>query len=117
MAARRDFDYADPMIACVGAWVIVSFDRRPDPARERRSCSSGICASSTARGAVAPRRSSRCYAVAVHPPRACPRALNGFALWNVLVLVLMLVAYGYPIAQFFIVKPPPGESCIASTGG
>ena len=32
--------------------------------------------------------------------------LNGFATWNVVVLVLMVVAYGYPIAQFFV-EPAP----------
>ena len=46
------------------------------------------------------------YAVAVHVPERVPAALNGFALWNVLVLVLMIAAYGYPIAQFFIINPP-----------
>ena len=46
------------------------------------------------------------YALAVHPPQRVPAALNGFALWNVLVLVLMLAAYGYPIAQFLI-EPSP----------
>jgi cytochrome c oxidase subunit 1 len=46
------------------------------------------------------------YALAVHPPRRVPSALNGFALWNVLVLVLMAAAYGYPIAQFFLIDPP-----------
>jgi cytochrome c oxidase subunit I len=35
-----------------------------------------------------------------------PPALNGFALWNVLVLVLMILAYGFPIAQFLI-EPSP----------
>jgi cytochrome c oxidase subunit 1 len=35
-----------------------------------------------------------------------PAALNGFGLWNVLVLVLMLLAYGYPIAQFVITPSP-----------
>ena len=35
-----------------------------------------------------------------------PAALNGFGLWNVLVLVLMLLAYGYPIAQF-VIDPSP----------
>ena len=35
-----------------------------------------------------------------------PASLNGFGLWNILVAVLMLVAYGYPIAQFFIDPPP-----------
>jgi cytochrome c oxidase subunit 1 len=46
------------------------------------------------------------YALAVHPPRHVPAALNGFGLWNVLVLILMLVAYGYPIAQFVIAPSP-----------
>jgi cytochrome c oxidase subunit 1 len=46
------------------------------------------------------------YALAVHPPRHVPAALNGFGLWNVLVLVLMLLAYGYPIAQFVITPSP-----------
>ena len=46
------------------------------------------------------------YALAVHPPSRVPAPLNGFALWNVVVLVLMLTAYGYPIAQSFILSPP-----------
>ena len=46
------------------------------------------------------------YALAVHPPQRVPAALNGFGLWNVLVLVLMVLAYGYPIAQF-IIDPSP----------
>jgi cytochrome c oxidase subunit 1 len=46
------------------------------------------------------------YAVAVHPPKRVPAALNGFGLWNVLVLVLMVLAYGFPIAQFLI-EPSP----------
>jgi cytochrome c oxidase subunit I len=44
------------------------------------------------------------YALAVNPPRQVPSALNGFALWNTIVLVLMLVAYGYPIGQFFFLQ-------------
>jgi cytochrome c oxidase subunit 1 len=44
------------------------------------------------------------YALAVNPPRQVPSALNGFALWNAIVLVLMLVAYGYPIGQFFFLQ-------------
>jgi cytochrome c oxidase subunit 1 len=34
----------------------------------------------------------------VHP------LLNGFALWNVVILALMLANFGYPIAQFFLTK-------------
>src|SRR6185503_14440069 len=46
------------------------------------------------------------YAVAIDPPQRVPAALNGFGLWNALVLVLMLLAYGYPIAQFIITPSP-----------
>ena len=105
--ARRvaQFDYGDPhiswwapyMLACVVGGVILvasaalfianlaDFHRRPE-----------------SRIAVVPRG----YAVALHPKSTVPAALNGFALWNVLVLVLMAAAYAYPIAQFFILKPP-----------
>ena len=98
-----NFNYADPIIAGWGPWVIVSFvgglvllvsallfvrnlavlHRSPLPAQQRPL-----------------------YALAVHPPHRVPAALNGFGLWNVLVLVLMLLAYGYPIAQFAI-EPSP----------
>jgi cytochrome c oxidase subunit 1 len=44
------------------------------------------------------------YALAVNPPVRVPPALNGFALWNSIVAVLMLVSYGYPIGQFFFLK-------------
>jgi len=46
------------------------------------------------------------YALAVDPPQRVPLALNGFGLWNVLVLVTMLMAYGFPIAQFVIAPSP-----------
>jgi cytochrome c oxidase subunit 1 len=46
------------------------------------------------------------YALAVDPPQRLSPALNGFGLWNVLVLVAMLMAYGYPIAQFVIAPSP-----------
>jgi len=46
------------------------------------------------------------YALAVVAPTRLATSLNGFALWNAIVLVLMLVAYGYPIGQFlFVLKP------------
>ena len=46
------------------------------------------------------------YAVAVNPPERVPSALNGFALCNWIILFLMVMAYGYPLAQFFIIKAP-----------
>ena len=44
------------------------------------------------------------YAEAVNPPVAVAPSLNGFGLWNAIVLVLMVLAYGYPIGQFFLLK-------------
>ena len=44
------------------------------------------------------------YALAVNPPQQVPAALNGFALWNAIVAVVMIVAYGYPLGQFFFLK-------------
>jgi cytochrome c oxidase subunit I len=44
------------------------------------------------------------YALAVNPPTHVPASLNGFALWNAIVVVLMVSAYGYPIGQFLILK-------------
>jgi cytochrome c oxidase subunit 1 len=45
------------------------------------------------------------YAIAVNPPLQLPPALNGFALWNAIVAVLVILAYGYPIGQHFFMKP------------
>jgi cytochrome c oxidase subunit I len=98
------FDYHNPIIAAWGPWVVVSLV-------------GGIVLLASAllfvwnllefhrAGAVA-EEGRPLYAVAVHPPRRVPSTLNGFALWNVLVLVLMAAAYGYPIAQFFLIDPP-----------
>jgi cytochrome c oxidase subunit I len=99
------FNYSDPIIAGWGPWVIVSF------------VGGGILLVSALLfiwnllefhrvRAVAATGLRPLYAVAVHPPERVPAALNGFALWNVLVLVLMIAAYGYPVAQFFIINPP-----------
>ena len=99
------FDYSNPMIASWGPWVIVSLV-------------GGIILAASAllfvwnlamlhrRGPKADTSRPFAYAVAVHPPERVPASLNGFGLWNILVAVLMLVAYGYPIAQFFIDPPP-----------
>ncbi len=99
------FDYSNPIIAGWGPWVDVSL-------------AGGVLLLASAflflwnlasfhwRGRAVPIPPMR-YAIAVNPPAHLPAALNGFGLWNVVVLVLMLAAYGYPIAQFFILNPPP----------
>jgi cytochrome c oxidase subunit 1 len=61
------------------------------------------------------------YALAVNPPVRVPPALNGFGLWNSIVLVLMILAYGYPIGQFFFLKqhsvPAVAVTSPPETGG
>ncbi len=44
------------------------------------------------------------YAEAVHPPLALPKPLNGFALWSWIIVVYMIVSFGYPILQFFVLQ-------------
>ena len=99
-----NFNYADPIIAGWGPWVVVSF-------------AGGIILLISAilfvwnlaalhRSVAAWAVPRPLYALAVHPPQRVPAALNGFGLWNVLVLVLMVLAYGFPIAQFLI-EPSP----------
>jgi len=41
------------------------------------------------------------YALAVNPSATVHPLLNGFVFWNVLLLALTLISYGYPIGQFF----------------
>ena len=41
------------------------------------------------------------YALAVNPPARVHPLLNGFMFWNVLLLALVLITYGYPVGQFF----------------
>ena len=42
------------------------------------------------------------FCVPVHAPVNLPKSLNGWALWNWVVLVLMIAGFGYPIAQFWL---------------
>jgi cytochrome c oxidase subunit 1 len=43
------------------------------------------------------------YADTLEPVVTVPSLLNGFAVWNWLVLALMLIAFAYPIGQFFFI--------------
>ena len=99
-----NFNYADPIIAGWGPLVIVSL-------------AGGLVLLASAllfvrnlavlHRSPLPSLQRPLYALAVDPPLRVPAALNGFGLWNVLVLALMLLAYGYPIVQF-IIAPSPG---------
>jgi cytochrome c oxidase subunit 1 len=99
------FNYADPIIAAWGPWVIVSLIGGVILLASGLLFVYNLLEFNVARelSAEAP---GALYATAVHPPARVPATLNGFRLWNALVLVLMVLAYGYPLAQFFIIKSP-----------
>jgi cytochrome c oxidase subunit 1 len=46
------------------------------------------------------------WAVAVYPPMRVPKPMNGYALWNGIVAVWMVVAYGIPIVSLLILDAP-----------
>ena len=98
------FDYSNPLIHSWGPWVIVSLV-------------GGIILAASAilfvfnlamlhRRGISGAPAMIEYARAVNPPERVPASLNGFGLWNIIVAVLMLLAYGWPIAQFFVYPPP-----------
>jgi cytochrome c oxidase subunit I len=99
------FDYTDPLIAWWGPWVVVSLVGGVMLLVSALLFVANLVRLHGAAGAR-PTPSPLRYALALHPPARVPASLNGFALWNVLVLVLMLAAYGWPIGQF-IVNPSP----------
>lgn len=44
------------------------------------------------------------YAEPMRPVQTLPAYLNSFTLWNWVIAGFMLIAFGYPIAQFFLMK-------------
>lgn len=57
--------------------------------------------------AAVPATGRQVYAASLHPTGRVPAVLNGFTTWNWVLLLLMVVAYGWPVAQF-LVTPSPG---------
>jgi cytochrome c oxidase subunit 1 len=100
------FDYSDPNIAWWAPWMIASLI-----GGAIMVLSAGLFISNLAVFHMRSRTFSSAsntmqYAVPLHPGATLPAALNGFRLWNILVLILMAAAYVVPIAQSFIVKAP-----------
>jgi cytochrome c oxidase subunit I len=95
------FDYSDPFVASMGPLVIVSVI-----GGAILLVSAILLIVILVRSQLGGRRleAPLRYALALNPPKTVPASLNGFALWNAVLLVLMLFAYGYPIGQFFILK-------------
>jgi cytochrome c oxidase subunit 1 len=99
------FDYSDPTIAWWAPWMLLSL-----AGGVLLAVSAVLFLWNLASFHRAPRTSTPAepmrYSVALHPSTSTPAALNGFTVWNVLVLLLMTAAYAFPIAQFFISNPP-----------
>src|SRR6202162_175489 len=95
------FDYSDPFVARMGPLVIISVI-----GGLILLVSAILLIAILVRSQLGEKRLATPlrYALAVNPPKHVPASLNGFALWNAILLVLMVAAYGYPIGQFFILK-------------
>lgn len=102
------FDYSNPVIAAWGPWVILSL-----AGGALLLLSALLFVVNLAQGhrrihpSLLRQPPTFRFAQALHEPARVPATLNGFGLWNAFVAVLMLVAYGFPIAQFFIGDRPP----------
>jgi cytochrome c oxidase subunit 1 len=99
-----NFNYNDPIIATWGPWVIASLIGGLILLASALLLVRNLVIVHRSVAAYLPRP---LYTIPVHPVRTVPAALNGFGIWNVLVLVLMVVAYGLPIGQY-LVAPSPG---------
>jgi len=44
------------------------------------------------------------YAEPLHPVMHLPKLLNGFGFWTSVIVIYMIVSYGYPILQFFLME-------------
>ena len=86
-----NFNYADPIIAGWGPWVVVSLAGGVILLLSALLFVRNLAVLHRGPALVLARP---LYALAVHPPHRVPAALNGFALWNVLVLVLMVRLLG-----------------------
>ncbi len=92
------FDYSDPLIAPMGPLVIISVI---GGLVLLASATLLIVILVRSHFGASEQSEPQGYALAVNPPVRVPAALNGFGLWTAIVLVLMILTYGYPIGQFF----------------
>jgi cytochrome c oxidase subunit I len=95
------FDYSDPLLAPMAPLAIMSVIGGLILLTSAILFITVLVRSQVGEGMLqAPLR----YALAVNPPVRVPKALNGFALWNAILLMFMVLQYGYPIGQFFVLK-------------
>jgi len=95
------FDYSDPLLAPMAPLAIMSVVGGLILLTSAILFITALVRSQVGEGVLqTPLR----YALAVNPPVKVPKALNGFALWNAILLMFMVLQYGYPIGQFFVLK-------------
>ena len=95
------FDYSDPLLAPMVPLVVLSVIGAVILLASAILFITVLVRSQLGEGAL---QRPLSYALAVNPPVKVPNALNGFALWNAILLMFMVVEYGYPIGQFFVLK-------------
>lgn len=44
------------------------------------------------------------YAEAIHQPVHVPKLLNGYGFWSIVIVLYLVVSFGYPILQFFLLE-------------
>jgi cytochrome c oxidase subunit I len=90
------FDFSNPALQPEGMWVTIS------AIGALILVASGIVFFAVlARGSMAPKGEIELYrfAEAVHPPVRVPAALNGYALWVTLMILLTMTNYGFPVLK------------------
>ena len=107
MGREDAFDYADPFVAKMGFLVTLSVIGGLVMLSSVLLLLYVLVRSSVGASARVPPLK---YALAVNPPGQVPALLNGFGLWNAILLALIVLSYGYPIGQFFFLRThaPPG---------
>jgi cytochrome c oxidase subunit 1 len=101
------FDYSDPLIAWWGPWVVVSLVGGVMLLASAFLFVWNLLQLHARRVPIEAVPVRARYAQPLYPIVRIPAALNGFGLWNALLLLLMAAAYAWPIAQF-IANPSPG---------
>jgi cytochrome c oxidase subunit 1 len=95
------FDYSDPLLAPMATLAVMSVIGGLILLASAMLFITVLVRSQIGEGVL---QSPLRYALAVNPPVKVPKALNGFALWNAILLMFMVLQYGYPIGQFFVLR-------------
>jgi cytochrome c oxidase subunit 1 len=95
------YDYSDPALAPQAIWVSLSAIGGFVLVLSAVLLIGVLVASHRGPATVVPPLT---FSLALRPPRTLPASLNGFRVWALLVLALTVANYGYPLAQFLLLK-------------